>query len=410
MARRRAERVAVENRALVPNGNPVEPPGTVGPPDVEGGDPEGFSMIVESEPTLTSTRIVPSQWAGWPDDWPTPLWGSGRLGELTDTAWAALDLNSSILSTMPAYVVADGEVVPGPEWLTNPDPDLYASWEEFAKQLFWDYQLGEAFVLPTAYEFGMPARFHVVSPWLVNVEMRGGRREYRIGSIDVTDEILHIRYQSRTDDARGHGPLEAGGARVVAAAALARYATNVARGGGVPHSAIVSQTELTSAAADRLLHQWWVSRMEHLGLPAILSGGIDIKTLQFSPRDMALLDLSQFNESRIAVLCGVPPFLLGLPSGGDSMTYSNVSSLFDYHRRAGLRPKASPVMSALSAWALPVGERLELNRDEYTRPGFAERVAAWVQLHGIGAITAEQIAAADRLIGERAPASLLGGT
>jgi hypothetical protein len=48
------------------------------------------------------------------------------------------------------------------------------------------------------------------------------------------------------------------------------------------------------------------------------------------------VELSQWNESRIAVLLGVPPFLMGLPSGGDSMTYSNVQSLFDYHWRAGL--------------------------------------------------------------------------
>ena len=53
---------------------------------------------------------------------------------------------------------------------------MYGSWIEFAKQLLWDYQLGEAFVIATArYSTGWPARFHVVAPWLVNVEMVGGR-------------------------------------------------------------------------------------------------------------------------------------------------------------------------------------------------------------------------------------------
>ena len=33
-----------------------------------------------------------------------------------------------------------------------------------------------------------------------------------------------------------------------------------------------------------------------------------------NPRDMALIELSQHNESRIAILLGVPPFLVGLPS------------------------------------------------------------------------------------------------
>ena len=83
--------------------------------------------------------------------------------------------------------------------------------------------------------------------------------------------------------------------------------------------------------------------------------------------------------SRIAVLLGVPPFLLGLPSGGDSMTYSNVTSLFDYHWRAGLKPKADRVMASLAGWLTPQGHRaLEVNRsDEYVRPGPLEQAQTW---------------------------------
>ena len=83
---------------------------------------------------------------------------------------------------------------------------------------------------------------------------------------------------------------------------------------------------------------------------------------------MALVELIQFNESRIAVLLGVPPFLVGLPSGGDSMTYSNVTSLFDYHWRSGLRPKATAVMAGLSEWLLPRGTTVEVNKDAYVQP------------------------------------------
>ena len=106
--------------------------------------------------------------------------------------------------------------------MNNPDPDVYGSWDEFAKQLFWDFQMGEAVVLATAYySNGYPARFHVVPPWLVNIEWNGnGRRRYTIGEVDVTVDVLHVRYQGTTDDARGHGPLEAGAGRLVAATAL----------------------------------------------------------------------------------------------------------------------------------------------------------------------------------------------
>ena len=114
---------------------------------------------------------------------------------------------------------------------------------------------------------------------------------------------------------------------------------------------------------------------------------------------MALSELAKFNESRICILLGVPPFLMGLPSGGDSMTYSNVSSLFDYHWRAGLRPKATDVFANFSGWILPRGTDVEVDRDEYVRPGLAERAQAYSILVGIGAMTPDEVRAKERIGG-----------
>ena len=113
-----------------------------------------------------------------------------------------------------------------------------------------------------------------------------------------------------------------------------------------------------------------------------------------------MLELEQFNESRIAVLLGVPPFLVGLPTGGDSMTYSNVTSLFDFHDRSYLRTAAIHVMTAISGWALPRGQAAELNRDEYSRPDIGTRAEAWSKFVEMGAVTPEQVARYERFQGE----------
>jgi HK97 family phage portal protein len=351
-------------------------------------------------------RPSPQAWAGWPAGWDIQ-WGGASTQKLTDTAWACLDLNSSVMSSMPPYLIGAAPSL-NADWLTNPDPDVYTSWEEFAKQLFWDFQLGEAFVLPTAfYATGWPARFHVVPPWFVNVSLNAGRRAYMIGGADVTDRILHIRYQSTTWDLHGHGPLEAGAGRLVAAQILAQYATSLAANGGVPPSILeypAEAGELTPEQTQLLKSQWVAARQSSIGEPAVLSGGVTWKPTQVNPSDMALLDLSQWNESRIAVMLGVPPFLVGLPSGGDSMTYANVSAIFDYHWRAGLRPKAQTVMSALSGWLLPRGTRVEVNRDEYVQPGPLERAQTAQILNslvdpatGQPALTVEEIREQERL-------------
>lgn len=369
----------------IPNGNdPVTAaPGTVGPPNVNPGDPNGVELVGTGAAWSAPPTIVPSAWSGWPADWWPPVWnGQGHVNNLTDTAWMCLDLNASVLSTMPPYLV-DAAPSLSADWLTNPEPDVYASWEEAAKTMFWDYQAaGEAFLLATArYSTGWPARFHVVPPWTVNVELDRGRRRYRIGDVDVTDDILHIRYQGSVDSARGTGPLEAGGARLVAARVLTRYATTVAS--TFPPSILKYGGELGPGKADELKAQWLQARSSGIGEPAVLEEPITWEPVATSPKDMALVELIGFNESRIANLLGVPPFLVGLPSGGDSMTYSNVTSLFDFHWRASLRPKAQAVMSAISGWALPRGTRVEVNRDAYVQPGPLERAQAYQILNAI---------------------------
>jgi HK97 family phage portal protein len=380
----------------------VENPDSVGP-SYRPGDPNQAVFEDAAGPVQQRmAAVVTSPWDGWPAQWATPSWGAGSstLEQLTDVAWAALDLNSSVLSAMPVYRTRSGRVLEPTTWMANPDPDIYTDWSEFAKQLFWDFQaVGEAFVLPMARAAdSWPYALRVVPPPLMTVEMAGGRRMYKIGSLDVTDEILHIRYKSSTDTARGIGPLESGRARLVQLSVLARYAAEITDG-AIPKYVLETDQLLTRAQASDLLEQWWASRMANLGeawKPAVLSGGVTAKPLQLTPEQMALSEQTGYNEARIAVLLGVPPFLLGLPTN-ESMTYSNVSQVFDFHDRRYLKTAATRVMSALSGWALPRGQSVELNRDEYSRPALLERATAYEKLVAVGALSSAEIRVMERL-------------
>jgi HK97 family phage portal protein len=357
-----------------PNDPASVPPSTVGPDQlVTPGDPDGVT-IDPSPPWVPPPRIIPSAWSGWPADWWTPVWGggSGYGPPLTDTAWMCIDLNASVLASMPPYLVgAAASLDTG--WMTNPDPDTYTSWEEFAKQAFWDFQLGETFILATArYATGWPARFHVVPRWAVDVELVNGVRRYQIGSTDVSGDMLHIRYKSSVAQPRGIGPLEAGASTVAQDQALSQYAQNLATSGGVPPSILTHDEELTAAQSAALQQQWVTARQSTLGEPAVLSGGVHWQPTQINPTDSALIPLSDRTQARIAQLLGVPAPLVGIPVS-DPQTYRNVKNFFDFHWRAGLRPKAQVVMAALSAWLLPRGTTVELNRDAYVEAEPLER-------------------------------------
>jgi HK97 family phage portal protein len=404
---------------ITPNANEPPPaPGTVGETGWTPGDPHGVEVDNGDAPTYSRSLPLPlpSPWSGWPAEWNVPSWDMGsRLNELVDVAWSCLDLNARVLSGMPVYRTRGGDVIEPATWMGNPDPTIYSSWHEFAKQLFWDYQTGEAFVLPVARQWdGYPLTFRVVPPWMMHVEMSGGMRRYRLGGLsgpDVSDEVLHVRYKSTTDGAHGVGPLESAGGRMLTAGILAKYVREVVSTGGVPDYTLESDQSLSEDDAQDLLNQWVASRAANLGAPPVLDNGIKLNThMAMSPRDMAMLEIAEFTEARIAVLLGVPPFLVGLSAGGDSMTYSNVSQVFDFHDRSALKVAATHVMSALSYWALPSTQRAELNRDEYTRPAFEQRAEAWVKLVAAGIMSVDEVRTAERLTGPAPVVALTGVT
>ena len=191
--------------------------------------------------------------------------------------------------------------------------------------------------------------------------------------------------------------MESAGARMITAGVLAKYIREVASTGGVPDYTLETEMDITREDALDMQAQWVEGRLATPGAPPVLWNGIQLKTHQaMSPKDMTMLEVSQFTEARIAQLVGVPPALVALPTG-DSLTYSNITSLFDFHDRASLRTKATSVMSALSFWGLPRGQAVELNRDEYTRPAFDQRADAWVKLVAAGIVDVNEVRAAERL-------------
>lgn len=391
----------VNHQGDIPNANP--------PSSVGAGEGGGDSHGVEIEKSDVEARALPawhpSPWAGWPSEWSTPNWDSNsRFNELVDVAWACLDKNASVLSTMPVYRTRGGEIVEPSTWMLNPDPTIYSSWSEFAKQAFWDFQLGEAFLMEmSSFSDGYPMRFRVVPPWAFHVEMVDGVRRYRLGGItgpDVTESVLHIRYKSSTDGAHGVGPLSVAGGRMLTAGLIARYVREMTSTGGVPTRWISAEQDLSPDEAKQLQDQYMASQLQNSLAPPVFDNAAKLNGLPaVSPKEMAMAEIEMFNESRIAVLLGVPPFLVGLPTGGDSMTYSNVTSLFDFHDRSYLRTAASHVMGAISYWALPRGQAAELNRDEYSRPSFDQRAPAWEKFVKMGAVTPEAVARYERFQG-----------
>jgi HK97 family phage portal protein len=347
-----------------------------------------------------------SPWSGWPNVWQTPLWNNindngsplSVWSRLADIVFACLDLNCSILASMPPYLVNNGNRQGGRSWLVNPEPLQYASWAEFAKEAFWSYiAAGEAFIMCTArYADGFPQRFMLLNPALVEISRSSGGLAYRVARVPIDPEdILHIKYASWPGDLHGHGPLEVAGARLLTISALQKYATNLATTGGLPPAIIKYPRRASRAQMQQMQYDWIEARASLMGVPAVLADGAELDVLNPQLQDAALSDLAKFSEARIATLLSVPPFLVGL-TGEGSTTYINATNVFDFHWRAGLRPKANTFSAALAGWLLPRGWTMELDRDDYIKPGMFERAQSYAMLIQSGVLTPMEVRTAER--------------
>lgn len=349
-------------------------------------------------------------WKGWPGEWATPPWnsaGGGLFGQYVSTVYTCVDLLARSIASFPTYRMRGVDHMDDVAWMDNPAPELYSSWIDFVKQLVNSvYLRGEAilYALARYSTDDSVARMCVLNPDSLSAEWERGEIVWKLGERRIPSrDLCQIRYQTWPGVIRGVSPLSWIGRNLIGAEGLERYQAELSAGGGVPWGVLTTPGQLTAAQADENRQRWTDASSRRANAPAILSGGLTLDTLTLSPKDMALLDLRIFDEQRICAAFGVPPYLVGLPQA-EGLVYSNASSLFDYFWRSALRPKTSTIARGISEWALPAGQRLEFNADEFVRPDFAGRAQAYSMLFSIHdpltderAITIAEIRDAERL-------------
>jgi HK97 family phage portal protein len=265
---------------------------------------------------------------------------------------------------------------------------------------------GEAFQYVTGrYADDRIARFVTLNADAVGVEWIDGRLEYLVDGVPVDRrDICHVKYQSWPGRLRGISPLEWTAGPQATSAALELYASRLALRGGIPWAVLKAQLNLDDTQATDAQTAWVAAAQRRDGAPAVIGNAFDLVPLTLSPRDMALLELREFDERRITAAFGVPGYLVNIAMA-DGLTYANASQLFLHHWTATLRPLAQSVAEAWSNWLLPRGSRLEFNPDRYVQPPLGERASAYATLHNIvdpatgeRAIYVSEIRAAERMM------------
>jgi HK97 family phage portal protein len=383
---RATEHPQIDPRDHVPNDNP--PVGTVGP-------------HTSGAPVLHAEA-----WSGWPNEWHTPGTGTDTVFARTATAMTCVDLNSRQIASFPIYGLRGVDPVRLPSWRDSPEPELYGSWSEFMHGVLNAvYIRGEAFQYVTGrYADGSIARFVNLNPDAVGVEFIDGRLEYLIERTPVDRaDICHLKYQSWPGRLRGISPLHWTARSLATSSALETYAAQLATRGGIPWAVLKALRNIDADQARDAQNAWTTAAARRDGAPAVLGSGFELQPVSFSPEDMALLELREFDERRIASAFGVPGYLINV-SMAQGLTYTNASQLFQHHWTATLRPLATMISEAWSTWLLPRGTVIEFNPERYVQPPLSERGLAYQYMFnlqdpksGRRAMEVEEIRAAERL-------------
>jgi len=332
-------------------------------------------------PSTRATVTEPDPWPGWPIEWGTAWGTTPALTERIAVVYACVERVASALSAMPLQVSKDSMPQPEPVWIRNPEPLIYTHIGDAITEVVWSLLLrGNAYIQATAKGAdGYPLRWAVLDPDKVVWEPGTGVGSWTVDGRRVAyDALLHIRHLNRPGQRLGWAPLDAAAVNLQAVADFERVASKLARNSGLPTQGMLhTEQDLTETTAQRYKDKW---QARGDGEVAVLGSGLRYESLALNPRDLALLELREFDGRQIATVFGVPPFMINLAMAGD-LTYSTTQGMMDFFWRQTLRPMASNIGRSLGT-LLPGRSTVVFNADEYTRGTYSEHVQTMVTAAG----------------------------
>jgi phage portal protein BeeE len=296
---------------------------------------------------------------------------SPRLIERVWVAARCIQLNAQQIASMPLRYEGPFE----PAWVSSPDPIWYPNGlsEAMHAAVRSYYGWGDAFLLITSrYATGFPATWTVLDPAEVNVQMVEGRKRYRMGSANDFLPLNDVVQISRDPGGglRGTSAIRSYSAQAWSQIGAGTSSQNIQGGGTVPPVALRPKKKVTKDQAEAMQAQWVTARQRYGGgVPAVLSvqDFDDPFVLNINPKDLALLELAEYDARILASAFGVPSFMLNLPMTG-ALIYQNPAMLGEFWWRFELRPAAKRFADAFTANMLPRGNSVTFDASDTFQP------------------------------------------
>jgi len=234
-----------------------------------------------------------------------------------------------------------GQVPPFP-WVEQPQVDIpRMTTLAYTVDSLWFYGRGYWMVTEVYAEDGRPRRFRWVDPLDVtfDVDLDTGlvtRYYFRLSATPRSGVGSLVVFTSIDE-----GLLIRAGQTIRTCIELEKAALDFARNPAPSITLKNTGMDLPSDQVQALLDRWRESRRASGGAVAYLSAALEMDSVGFSPKDLAMVEAREFQVAEIARATGLPGVLLGASMSG--MTYQNVQA----ERRGLVDLALQPFMSAI---------------------------------------------------------------
>lgn len=247
------------------------------------------------------------------------------------------------------------------------DVNPYAAGFSFRELLILDLEItGDSFIYIYKDEvLGIPKELWRLPPqWTTIVPspkdfikgyLYGKERNKRIAF--KPEEVVHFLYPNPRDLYRGMSPLEGALSAVDIDNAMSKYDLTTLDNNGRPDFIVSYKGKLTKGKAEKLEKDWrrLYGGRQKVGKPAFLDQDADIKTLGWSPKEMAFLAGQKWTMKKISNAYGVPQSMIE----SDDVNRANADAGNYQYQKWTVKPRLKRIEEILNQHIIPMyDERL----------------------------------------------------
>ena len=229
-------------------------------------------------------------------------------------------------------------------------PNPYMSGDVVQSYLIQSMHIsGDAYLLKQKNEAGQLVALYPLMP--ENVTPKGSDEtliefyEYQVKNQKINldkDMVAHFRMGLDPDNHRqGFSPVKTLLREIYGDESAGQMATSILANMGVPSFMITPKDEygLTEEEGESISNAFQRrTGGENRGKPLVLSGGVNVEKLAFSPKDLEIGELRESFEARVSAVLGVPSIIAGMSVGLRFATYSNAKTLREFFTEQKLIP------------------------------------------------------------------------